>query len=128
MLKHPPEILITTPESLNILLTSQSGRDILTEVKSVILDEIHAIIGEKRGTHCITAIERLCRLAGEFQRIGISATIRPMERAAAFLGGRYPDIPPDPTIPTLYSAGSPTAPGEGLGGERPVKILGRRNR
>lgn len=124
MLKHPPEILITTPESLNILLTSQSGRGILTEVKSVILDEIHAIIGEKRGTHCITAIERLCHVAGEFQRIGISATIRPMERAAAFLGGSYPETPLDASIPAAPSAASRTASGKRLRGKRPVKIIG----
>lgn len=87
MLRQPPEILVTTPESLNILLTSKGGRSILGGIESVILDEIHAVAGSKRGTHLITAVDRLVRLSGEFQRIGLSATVRPMERVARFLGG-----------------------------------------
>jgi len=87
MLRQPPEILVTTPESLNILLTSKGGRSILGRIESVILDEIHAVAGSKRGTHLITAVDRLVRLGGEFQRIGLSATVRPMERVARFLGG-----------------------------------------
>lgn len=87
MLRHPPEILITTPESLNILLTSASGRQILTGITTVILDEIHAVAGTKRGTHLITAVERLVPLAGEFQRIALSATVRPLETVADFVGG-----------------------------------------
>ncbi len=87
MLRHPPEVLITTPESLNILLTSKGGRSILGSVECVILDEIHAVAGSKRGTHLITAVERLGLLAGEFQRIALSATVRPAERIAHFVGG-----------------------------------------
>ena len=87
MLRHPPEILITTPESLNLLLSSRGGRSILTGLKTVILDEIHAVYGNKRGTHLITAVERLTDLAGEFQRIALSATIRPLEGVAGFVGG-----------------------------------------
>lgn len=87
MLRHPPEVLITTPESLNILLTSKGGRSILGSVECVILDEIHAVAGSKRGTHLITAVERLGLLAGEFQRIALSATVRPAERIADFVGG-----------------------------------------
>ncbi len=87
MLRRPPEILITTPESLNILLTSKSGRHSLTGIAAVILDEIHAVAGTKRGTHLITAVERLVPLAGEFQRIALSATVRPLETVAAFIGG-----------------------------------------
>lgn len=87
MLRHPPEILITTPESLNILLTSKSGRQILTGITTVILDEIHAVAGTKRGTHLITAVDRLVPLCGEFQRIALSATVRPLETVADFLGG-----------------------------------------
>jgi ATP-dependent helicase Lhr and Lhr-like helicase len=87
MLRHPPEILITTPESLNILLTSKSSRSTLTGVATVILDEIHAVAGSKRGTHLITAVERLTLLSGEFQRIALSATVRPMEKVADFVGG-----------------------------------------
>ncbi|WP_026839860.1 DEAD/DEAH box helicase [Citrifermentans bremense] len=87
MLRHPPEILITTPESLNILLTSKGSRATLNGVATVILDEIHAVAGGKRGTHLITAVERLVLLSGEFQRIALSATVRPLETVADFVGG-----------------------------------------
>ena len=87
MLRRPPEILITTPESLNILLTSKGGRGLLGGLRTVILDEIHAVVGSKRGTHLITAVERLVLLSGEFQRIALSATVEPMERVARFVGG-----------------------------------------
>ena len=87
MIRRPPEILITTPESLNILLTSKGGRSLLTGIRTVILDEIHAVAASKRGTHLITAVERLTRLSGEIQRVALSATIRPRERIARFVGG-----------------------------------------
>ncbi len=87
MLRRPPQILITTPESLNLLLTSRSGSSLLTGIATVILDEIHAVAGTKRGTHLITAVERLVRLSGEFQRVALSATVRPAERVAEFVGG-----------------------------------------
>lgn len=87
MQRRPPSILITTPESLNILLTSAKNRLLLRGVATVILDEIHSILGAKRGIHLITAVDRLVRLSGEFQRIGLSATVQPPESAAAFLGG-----------------------------------------
>ena len=87
MLRTPPEILITTPESLNLLLSSHGGCGMLSGVQVVILDEIHSIIAGKRGTHLITAVERLVRLAGEFQRIALSATVRPLELVAEFVGG-----------------------------------------
>ncbi|MCU0693287.1 MAG: DEAD/DEAH box helicase, partial [Polyangiaceae bacterium] len=87
MARRPPEILITTPESLNILLTSQRGRAMLTGLRTVILDEIHAVMGTKRGAHLITAVERLVRLSGEFQRIALSATVTPLERVAQWVGG-----------------------------------------
>jgi ATP-dependent Lhr-like helicase len=87
MARRPPEILITTPESLNILLTSRSGRTMLSGLATVILDEIHAVVGSKRGAHLITAVERLVRLSGEFQRIALSATVRPLERVAEWVGG-----------------------------------------
>jgi ATP-dependent Lhr-like helicase len=88
MLRHPPEILITTPESLNILLSSASGQAVLADLTTVILDEIHAVLSSKRGTHLMTAVERLVRLSGEFQRIALSATVRPLEAVAEFVGGR----------------------------------------
>ncbi len=87
MLRKPPEILITTPESLNLLLSSPRGRNILTGIKTVILDEIHALLQEKRGTHLITGVERLTLLAGEFQRIALSATLNPMNLPADFVAG-----------------------------------------
>lgn len=87
MLRHHPEILITTPESLNIMLSSRSGRLLLGTVQAVIVDEIHYILDDKRGTLLATCLERLVDLAGEIQRVGVSATVKPLERAAAFLGG-----------------------------------------
>jgi ATP-dependent Lhr-like helicase len=88
--KHPPEILITTPESLYLLLTSQA-REILRGVEHVILDEVHAIAGTKRGAHLALSLERLERLrppgAPPPQRIGLSATQRPLETIGRFLAG-----------------------------------------
>ncbi|MCP4658611.1 MAG: DEAD/DEAH box helicase, partial [bacterium] len=93
MVRQPPEILITTPESLNILLTSQGGRALLTGLTTVILDEIHAVAASKRGTHLITAVDRLVPLSGEFQRIALSATIKPLEAIADFVAGYELDEP-----------------------------------
>jgi ATP-dependent Lhr-like helicase len=87
MARRPPEILITTPESLNILLTSRRGRAMLSGLTTVILDEIHAVISSKRGVHLISAVERLVRLSGEFQRLALSATVRPLARVAEWVGG-----------------------------------------
>ncbi|MDR3555840.1 MAG: DEAD/DEAH box helicase [Syntrophobacteraceae bacterium] len=87
MLRNPPEILITTPESLNLLLSSHGGRSILANIRTVIMDEIHAVVGDKRGVHLITAVDRLVSLCGEFQRIALSATVRPLETVARFVGG-----------------------------------------
>ena len=97
MVRHPPEILITTPESLNLLLSSQGGRSILTSLSVVILDEIHAVYGTKRGVYLMTAVDRLVRLSGEFQRVALSATIQPLEKVAEFVGGfRLAGEPGDP--------------------------------
>ncbi|MDQ4095803.1 MAG: DEAD/DEAH box helicase, partial [Actinomycetota bacterium] len=86
---HPPDILITTPESLFLLLTSQA-RGALKFVETVIVDEIHAIAGSKRGAHLALSLERLDALAGRpAQRIGLSATVRPHDEIARFLGGRH---------------------------------------
>ena len=87
MLARPPEILITTPESLNIVLSTQTGRMMLDGLATVILDEIHAVAATKRGTHLVTAVERLVRLSGEFQRIALSATVRPLSAVADLVGG-----------------------------------------
>ena len=98
---RPPDILITTPESLFLMLTS-SARDLLRSVQTVIVDEVHALAGTKRGAHLAVSLERLEALAAEqvtpdgevptrpIQRIGLSATVRPAERVAAYLGGPHP--------------------------------------
>ncbi len=87
MLRRPPHILVTTPESLYILLTSRGGRALLGGVRTVIVDEIHALVKDKRGSHLALSLERLEALAPGFVRIGLSATQRPIERVAEFLGG-----------------------------------------
>jgi ATP-dependent helicase Lhr and Lhr-like helicase len=104
MLKHPPHILVTTPESLYILLTSEKSRNNLRAVETVIVDEIHAVADDKRGAHLTLTLERLDALVcGENRlcpgslitgrsecplRIGLSATQNPIELVASFLGGR----------------------------------------
>ncbi len=87
MVKRPPHILVTTPESLYILLTTESGRAMLRTVRTVIVDEIHAVLGDKRGSHLALSLERLEALAGEVQRIGLSATQKPLEDVGRFLVG-----------------------------------------
>jgi ATP-dependent Lhr-like helicase len=87
MIRKPPEILIITPEGLNLMISSKKARHIFSGLATVIIDEIHAVAGSKRGTHLITAVDRLVGLSGEFQRIGISATVRPLQTVADFMGG-----------------------------------------
>ncbi len=87
MLRKPPHILVTTPESFYILLTTQRGRQMLRTVKTVIVDEIHALARDKRGSHLSLSLERLEALAGPFQRIGLSATQKPLSEVARFLVG-----------------------------------------
>ncbi len=86
MIKKPPHILITTPESLYLMLTSKSGQSILQTAKAIIIDELHALIDSKRGAHLMLSIARLDRLCAEpLQRIGLSATIEPLSEAAKYL-------------------------------------------
>jgi len=88
MLRKPPHILVTTPESLYIMLTNKGGRGILSTVKTVIVDEIHALAKDKRGPHLALSLERLEALTGgPVQRIGLSATQKPIEDVARFLVG-----------------------------------------
>ncbi|HEV7799142.1 MAG TPA: DEAD/DEAH box helicase, partial [Pyrinomonadaceae bacterium] len=101
MIKRPPHIIVTTPESLYILLTSEGGRRMLQTTRTIILDEIHAVVGDKRGSHLALSIERLEQLVGQHAaenskretrnskliRIGLSATQRPIEEVARFLVG-----------------------------------------
>ena len=96
LLREPPDILITTPESLYLMLTS-SGRETLRGVRTVIVDEIHAMAATKRGAHLMLSLERLAALTdAPFQRIGLSATQRPLEEIARFLGGFERDGSPRP--------------------------------
>src|SRR6184192_2989993 len=90
LIKKPPHILVTTPESLYLLLTSDSGRRILSTVRTLILDEIHAVVDDRRGAHLALSVERLAALTksasgGPLQRIGLSATQKPIEEVARFL-------------------------------------------
>jgi ATP-dependent Lhr-like helicase len=87
MLRKPPHILVTTPESLYILLTSAGGREMLRTVKTVIIDEIHAMARDKRGSHLALSLERLEALTGPVQRIGLSATQKPLSEVERFLVG-----------------------------------------
>jgi ATP-dependent Lhr-like helicase len=96
MLKRPPHILVTTPESLYILLTAQKSRGILTDVNTVIVDEIHAVADDKRGAHLTLSLERLDALTVKRAvRIGLSATQKPIETVAHFLTGNNR---PDPVV------------------------------
>ena len=107
MRRQPPHILVTTPESLYILLSTESGRNMLRTVKTVIVDEIHALAGTKRGAHLALSLERLESITAKPpQRIGLSATQRPLSVVAGYLGGRMP--PSDDSV-----AGAP----------RPVSVV-----
>jgi ATP-dependent Lhr-like helicase len=94
MTKRPPHVVVTTPESLYILLTSEGGRRVLETARTLILDEIHAVVGDKRGSHLALSVERLEQLVrrhsegrSSLTRIGLSATQRPIEEVARFLVG-----------------------------------------
>ena len=94
MTRKPPHILVTTPESLYLLLTAGRGRELLRTADTVIVDEIHALARDKRGSHLALSLERLDRLAGRpLQRIGLSATVRPLPDVARFLSPRTPEGP-----------------------------------
>jgi len=95
MRRRPPHILVTTPESLYVLLGSESGRAMLGNARSVIVDEIHAVAPNKRGAHLALSLERLGALCGDrLQRIGLSATQNPIEAVAHFLAGAAADGAP----------------------------------
>lgn len=87
MLKKPPHILITTPETLSILLVAPKFREKLSHVKYVIIDEIHSLAENKRGVHLSLSLERLQHLIGNYTRIGLSATVSPLDEVARFLVG-----------------------------------------
>ncbi|WP_129136635.1 DEAD/DEAH box helicase [Luteimonas sp. YGD11-2] len=100
MRRRPPHILVTTPESLYVMLGSASGRDMLRTARSVIVDEIHAVAGDKRGSHLALTLERLDALAGRrLVRVGLSATQKPIDTVARFLvGATADDVMPDCAI------------------------------
>ena len=109
--RHPADILITTPESLYLLLTSESATALRT-VDTVILDEIHALVPTKRGAHLTLTLERLQAITAKpLQRIGLSATQRPLEEVARFLGGSSPDGGPQGALAarpvTIVNAAGP---------------------
>ena len=93
MLRKPPHILITTPESLAIVLSTIKFKETLRNVQWLIIDEIHALADNKRGTHLSLSVERLRRLANDFCTVGLSATVAPLEEVAKFLVGYDNDEP-----------------------------------
>jgi len=106
MLKRPPHILVTTPESLYLMVTAERSRAMLRSVRTVIVDEIHAVARDKRGSHLALSLERLEALAGrKLQRIGLSATQKPIDEIARFLvgGGRQPT--PDAPLCEIVDSG-----------------------
>ncbi|MEZ6046208.1 MAG: DEAD/DEAH box helicase [Planctomycetaceae bacterium] len=96
LVRKPPHILVTTPESLYLMLTAGKARETLRQVDTVIVDEIHALVRDKRGSHLALSLERLEHVSERrIQRIGLSATQRPMSRIARFLVGNWPEDPED---------------------------------
>ncbi|GIT13360.1 MAG: hypothetical protein CM1200mP35_01800 [Chloroflexota bacterium] len=132
MAKTPPHILITTPESLYILLTSKSGRLGLEEVNTVIIDEIHAMAGEKTRLSPVLSIERLCALSTQpITRIGLSATQNPIEETARLLVGTDNiDAPGNPDCSKTQTDGSRPLdldlhfPKYGVGAHSKPRIMG----
>jgi ATP-dependent helicase Lhr and Lhr-like helicase len=97
MNRKPPHIVVTTPESLYLLLTAKGGRHMLRHVHTVIIDEVHALLPDRRGAHLMLSLQRLEALCGHRpQRIGLSATQKPIERVAHYLVGSQPDGNPNP--------------------------------
>ncbi|MFW5829441.1 MAG: DEAD/DEAH box helicase, partial [Planctomycetota bacterium] len=88
MARRPPAMLVTTPESLNLLLASRQWRHHFDGLRQIIVDEVHAVADSKRGTWLMNAIEGLSERAGDVQRVALSATVRPLDRVADLLGGR----------------------------------------
>ncbi|MGH3629331.1 MAG: DEAD/DEAH box helicase, partial [Sciscionella sp.] len=123
--RTPPDILVTTPESLFLLLTS-AARDSLRGIDTVIVDEVHALAGGKRGAHLALSLQRLDALltGGPAQRIGLSATVRPIDEVATFLGGVHPvsivapesnkqlDIRVEVPVPDMTELGTPAPSAE----------------
>lgn len=96
MLRKPPDILITTPESLSLLLTTTRGRLALSTVETLILDEIHSLVDNRRGVSLMTSAERLLDITGTLQRIALSATVNPLDAVANYVGGYEQNGQPRP--------------------------------
>jgi len=134
MRRRPPHILVTTPESLYILLGSESGRRMLATTRTVIVDEIHAVASNKRGSHLAVSLERLDALCGgRLLRIGLSATQKPIEAVAHFLVGASPHPNPPPLAGEGVSAkrslnNPPPQAGEGRVGVCRIIDTGHRRR
>src|SRR5947209_9348558 len=112
MRRRPPHIVVTTPESLYILLGSESGRAMLATTRTVIVDEIHAVAPNKRGSHLALTLERLAALCGDrLQRVGLSATQKPIDAVANFLVGARP-----PPVRRSHGELPPPQAGEGRAG------------
>jgi ATP-dependent Lhr-like helicase len=147
MARRPPDILITTPESLFLVLTSRA-REFLAPVETVIVDEIHALVGTKRGAHLALSLERLEEFAGRpLQRVGLSATLRPLDEVARYLGGgtgkrtwkprpvtivdagarKAFDLRVEVPVEDMSRLGEPKEPGPGEVQEGPASVLERRS-
>ncbi|QDT97212.1 DEAD/DEAH box helicase [Gimesia aquarii] len=108
LVKRPPHILVTTPESLYLMLTASKSRETLKNVETVIVDEIHALLRDKRGSHWSLTLERLEALIDHpLQRIGLSATQKPLERVAQYLVGNRPEIEITFNLPQVTSTEDP---------------------
>src|SRR5437773_11647901 len=106
MVRRPPHILVTTPESLYLILTSERAREMLRSVRTVIVDEIHAVARDKRGSHLALSLERLEALAGRrLQRVGLSATQKPIDDIARFLVGNRPLTTSHSPLPEIIDTG-----------------------
>src|SRR5256712_2267611 len=104
MLRTPPHILVTTPESLYLLLTAERSREMLRTARTVIVDEIHAVIGTRRGAHLALSLERLQQVAERpLVRIGLSATQNPIDEVARFLVGTESALTSQSALTTLHS-------------------------
>src|SRR6059058_2256043 len=123
MVRRPPHILVTTPESLYLILTSERAREMLRGVRTVIVDEIHAVARDKRGSHLALTLERLEHLAGRrLQRIGLSATQKPIDEIAQFLVGarRVP-------CPVPRASSTPATPAPSISRSRSHRRRSRRS-
>jgi len=129
-LSMPPSILALTPESLGIILLNPRGRQVLSTVRCVILDEIHAALGSKRGCYLSCQVDRLSLVAGNFQRIALSATVKPPEAAASLAGGgstgKIHIVSPEEKKEIQFKVTFPESERKAYSGESGVERYGKR--